>query len=148
MPASTYGSYLVFSQRPNTDADLGGWDAHARRFFGASVTASEGGSRLAVTPEGEAPAPRGVRARTSTAEDRALATKAEAHMGGGGLGHLAQRCPTVWEVERESEQDPAALRVAALLASVLLGPVLDAAGPEIFGVKTAREKLTRLASRR
>jgi hypothetical protein len=145
MPAE---AYLVFSQRPETSVDLAGWGAHAQRFFGAAVTASAEGDRLAVTPRGEVAALRFVRGRPATAADHALATRAEAHVGGGGLGSLAQRCPTVWEVVREAEQDPAALRVAALLAGVLLGPVVDPGVPEIFGVKTAREKLERLAASR
>ncbi len=145
MPAE---AYLVFSQRPDTGVDLAGWDAHARRFFGAAVTTSAEGDRLAVTPREEVAALRVVKARPATAEDHALAAAAEARMGGGGLGSLAQRCPTVWEVVREAEPDPAALRVAALLSGVLLGPVVDPGVPEIFGVKTAREKLERLAAPR
>lgn len=145
MPAE---AYLVFSQRPDTSVDLAGWDAHAQRFFGAAVTASADGDRLAVTPGEEAAALRLVKGRPATAADHALAAAAEARMGGGGLGSLAQRCPTVWEVVREAEQDPAALRVAALLAGVLLGPVVDPGVPEIFGVKTAREKLERLGASR
>jgi hypothetical protein len=147
MPAEAYG-YLVFSQRPDTSVDLAGWDAHARRFFRAALTASEDGHWLAVTPDGEAVALRAVRGRAATAEDHALATEAELRAGGGGLGTLAQRCPTVWEVVRAEDVDPDALRVAALLASVLLGPIVDARSREILGVKTAREKLARLASPR
>jgi hypothetical protein len=137
--------YRVFSQRPDTTVDAVAWDAQARRFFGARLTANADGTRLAVTLAGQAPAERTVRARGVTDEDRALATEAEARMSGGGLGLLAQRCPVVWEVVREAEPDPDALRIAAVLASVLLGPIVDAAGreggPEIFGVRTAREKL-------
>ncbi len=139
------GPYLVFSQRPDTRMDAEAWDAQARRFFAATLTVGVGGDRLAVTPDGHAPAERSVHARAATAEDHALASEAEARMSGGGLGLLARRCPVVWEIAREGEADPAALRIAALLASVLLGPIVDASGhehgPEIFGVKTAREKL-------
>lgn len=81
-------------------------------------------------------------ARSREADDLALADEAEARKGGG-LGRLAHRCPTVWLVERRTEEDPAALRLAAILASVLLGPILDARVPELVGVKTARERLVR-----
>ena len=148
--------YLVFSQRNDTDPDAATWDAQARRFFGANLTVrvgesegvSEGGARIAVTPEGAAQGERNVRARRATDADYALASDAEVRMSGGGLGLLARRCPIVWEVEREADVDPDALRVAAVLASVLLGPIVDARGPEIFGVKTARQKLSRAAASR
>jgi hypothetical protein len=148
--------YLVFSQRDDTRPDGATWDTQARRFFGASLTVRagvseavrDGGARIAVTPEGAPQAERNVRARTATEADYALARDAEVRMSGGGLGLLARRCPIVWEVEREADSDPDALRVAAVLASVLLGPIVDARGPEIFGVKTARQKLERAAASR
>jgi|ERR1700722_13315625 hypothetical protein len=148
MSAQAYGSYLVFSQRPDASVDLEGWDAHARRFFGATVSAGQDVRQLAVTAVGQQIAWRSVRSRPATPEDHALAAEAEARMAGGGLGLLARRCPTVWEVVREAELDVDALRVAALLASVLLGPVVDGRGPEIFGVKTARAKLEASAAKR
>jgi hypothetical protein len=142
--------YLVFSQGDDTRPDGATWDAQARRFFGARLTVrvgvSDGGARIAVTPEGAPQSERNVRARRATEADYALACDAEVRMSGGGLGLLARRCPIVWEVEREADSDPDALRVAAVLASVLLGPIVDARGPEIFGVKTARQKLERAAA--
>jgi hypothetical protein len=53
----------------------------------------------------------------------------------------------VWLVSRADQADPLALRLAAILASVFLGPILDVRVPEIFGVKTARAKLEALLSR-
>lgn len=150
--ATLVGAYLVFSQRPDTSVDAEAWDAQARRFFGATLTVSTDGERLAVTRDGQAPAERPVRARSATDADRARAAEAEARMSGGGLGLLARRCPVVWEVAREADPDPDALRIAAVLASVLLGPIVDPhgrdGGPEIFGVKTAREKLATAAEPR
>jgi hypothetical protein len=70
----------------------------------------------------------------------ALAEAAEAAQGGG-LGLLARRCPVVWIVERAAERDSAALLLAAILAGILLGPILDARVPELLGVKTARARL-------
>jgi hypothetical protein len=83
-------------------------------------------------------------ARARTAADLDLADQAEARAGGGGLALLARRCPTVWRLARDGVQDAAALRIAAILASVLLGPVLDPTVPALFGVKTARERLEAL----
>jgi hypothetical protein len=47
----------------------------------------------------------------------------------------------VWLVVREADDDRAALTIAAVLASMLLGPILAPDGREIFGVRTARLKL-------
>jgi hypothetical protein len=47
----------------------------------------------------------------------------------------------VWLVSRKGDRDPLALRLASILASVLLGPILDVQSGELFGVKTARAKL-------
>ena len=49
---------------------------------------------------------------------------------------------------RIADPDALALRLAAILASVLLGPILDARVPELFGVKTARAKLDALRTER
>jgi len=83
------------------------------------------------------------RPRPSGTDDLALAVRADerAGPGGTGLALVARRCPTVWLISRTLDPDPLALRLSAILASVLLGPILDARVPELFGVKTAREKM-------
>jgi hypothetical protein len=49
----------------------------------------------------------------------------------------------IWLIARESDTDGLALRLATILASVLLGPILDARVPELLGVKSARARLER-----
>ena len=61
-----------------------------------------------------------------------------------GLALLARRCKTIWLVVREGPSDRLALHLAAILASLLLGPILDASAGELFGIKTARAKLEKL----
>jgi hypothetical protein len=139
-------SYLVFSSSTDTRLDVAHWDAQAERFFATRLDlvghAGHGEARIFVTPpRGEAGAERRLSARPREAEDLALAEEAERLAGGGGLVLLARRCHSVWVVERDGEDDRIALRLAMILASVVLGPVLDARGPELFGVKTARAKL-------
>jgi hypothetical protein len=136
---SLESSFLVFSQSKDATRDLPAWDAHAARFFATRLQAGESDVIL-VAHGGDAPAPIRVTGRARDAEDLALADRAEARAGGG-LGLLARRCHTVWLVERRADDDPVALRLAAILASVLLGPILDARVPELLGVKTARERL-------
>jgi hypothetical protein len=98
-----------------------------------------------LVPTREASGVRRVFARPRVQADLTLAEAADP--AGTGLALLAGRCPAVWLIARESDDDPLALRLAAILASLHLGPLLDARGPELFGVKTAREKLEVLAAR-
>jgi hypothetical protein len=140
---------LVFAQQPGPSLDVAAWDAQARRFFATRLTlvSVEGQAEalVRVAPGKGAAKERRVSARARTAEDLAMADAAEAKHGGG-LGGLAHRCPTVWSIACEGEDDTTALLLAAILASVGLGPVLDPRGPEIFGVKTARAKLERASA--
>ncbi len=155
--------YLVFSQRPERTLDVPAVDAHAARFFSARVEPGDAPGTLRIPP---GPA-RAVRGRGVMPADLVLAAEAEARAGGGGLERLARRCPIVWEITRHDgegdrddgrdvgttgdatdRKDADALALAAILASVLLGPIVDpgpegARAPEIFGVKTARAKLER-----
>ena len=139
-------AYIVFSSSTDTRLDVALWNAQAERFFATRLDlvgrAGEGEARIFVTPpRDETPGERVLSARPTDAADLALAEEAEVRAGGGGLVLLARRCHTVWLVGRDAEDDRIALRLAMILASVVLGPVLDARGPELFGVKTARAKL-------
>jgi hypothetical protein len=122
-----------------------------------------------IAPTEGRPAIRRAFARPAQEADYARAEAAEAGAGGG-LARLARRCGMVWLVEREDEEaeaatepttepateharqpaarppieglgDRSALLLAAILASILLGPILDGRARELFGVKTARAKL-------
>jgi hypothetical protein len=142
--------YVVFSSSPDARADVVAWDAHALRFFATrlgvlgDLDAPE--LRVHVTPPRGEPGERLLASRPRAAEDLALADLAEQRAGGGGLVLVARRCQRVWLVGRREGDDPLALRLSMALASIHLGPVLDARGPDLFGVKTAREKLERLES--
>jgi hypothetical protein len=143
-------AYVVFSLSPEARVDVPAWDAHALRFFATRLQlagdADAAEIAIAITaPRTTAPDERRIAWRARRHEDLVAAEEAEVRAGGGGLASLARRCPTVWLVERAGDDDALALRLAAILASVHLGPVLDVRGPELFGVKTARAKLERLA---
>lgn len=139
-------AYVVFSSSTDTRLDVAHWNAQAERFFATRLDllgqAGHGEARIFITPpRDEAGGERLLSARPRQAGDLALAEEAEVRQGGGGLVLLARRCQTVWLVGRDAEEDRLALRLAMILASVVLGPILDARGPELFGVKTARAKL-------
>ncbi len=145
---------VVFSQRPDARVDIDAWNAHATRFFstrigltadqrfavGEPVPRSDAPS-FVVTPDNEPPGVRSTFARPTEAEDYAAAEMADGRAGGTGLGLLARRCPSVWLIVRASDPDPLALRLAAILASILLGPIFDPSTGELFGIKTARAKI-------
>jgi hypothetical protein len=135
--------YLILSQASGTTPDLAAWSAQGQRFFGSRLDRGRDDDHVVLRGAG-ADAQRHLVARDRTPADLQLADAAEARAGGGGLALLARRCPTVWCLARDGADDAAALRIAAILASVLLGPVLDPSVPELFGVKTARERLERL----
>ena len=150
---------LVFSQRGDARVDVDAWGAHAERFFATRLGLAEerryepgapfpttDDARFVIAPAGGTPGIRAVHARPRRDDDLALADALDAR--GTGLALLARRCPTVWLVHRESGADALALRLAAILASTLLGPILDARRAEIYGVKTARAKLEHFPSSR
>jgi hypothetical protein len=137
----------VFAQRADLSIDIDAWNAHATRFFATRVGFAEvppmGSTmktRFVVAPDGGTPGIRGALVRPRDAEDLALAEAADARAGATGLALLARRCPAVWLVERTSPVDRIALRFAAILASLVLGPILDTTDGTLFGVKTARRK--------
>jgi hypothetical protein len=145
MPQVPAPAYVVFSSAPDARLDVAGWDGHAQRFFATRLTlvgqAGDGEARILVAPRGADAGERVLSARPRTPEDLALAEEAEVRAGGGGMVLVARRCPSVWVVARTGEDDRLALGLAMILASVVLGPILDARGPELFGPKTARARL-------
>lgn len=162
---SLASAYSVFAQRPDARLDVVALRQHAQRFFGAKLGLTVDKHYLApVTTDAarivlatDDPATSGTRlcvGRPATAEDHDQAEDAERASSATGMGHLARRCPTVWLVARDAppstrdvtaaHDDKCSLLLAAIFASVLLGPILD--GDEIFGVRTARLKLERPAA--
>lgn len=67
-------------------------------------------------------------------------------IGGAGFDALVPRARRVWQV-RGAAEDRAALAVTAVLASLLLAPIVPPGGGAIFGVKGARQRLEALGWR-
>jgi hypothetical protein len=139
----------VFAQSAGTTLDVEALDRHAARFFATRIGFAAQGAHmpvaLVVAPEGEAGAVRHLSMRAPIREDIALAEALDADAG---LLRLARRCSAVWLIERAREADDLALRLALVLASHVLGPILDPDEPSFFGVKTGRAKLEALRQRR
>jgi len=163
---SNFAPLVVFAQRADVSIDIDAWNAHATRFFATRIGfaelppngsvsaaardrhdrgagADDGGAvtaRFVVAPEGDTPGIRRAFVRLRDDQDLAPAEAADARVGATGLALLARRCSAVWLVERTGSGDRIALRLATVLASILLGPILDTTGGELFGLKTARQK--------
>lgn len=150
-------AYRVFLQRFDARFDVGALEQQAARFFstkiglmapkryGAAPPIADLARFAVAAPERDAQI-RAVLLRPATAADHELALAIELERGASatGLGGLARRCGVVGEVERTSDDDLTALLLAAVFASTHLGPIVDLEGRDLFGVKTARERLARL----
>ncbi|MBX3222376.1 MAG: hypothetical protein KF795_17785 [Labilithrix sp.] len=152
-PPERSAVFTVFAQRSDAALDIAALKTHASRFFdtklGLTVAksyvdappASDAARIVLASDDGAASGTRLCFGRPTDAADRAAAEAAERAQSTHGMALLAHRCPMVWLVVRESDDDRVALTLAAILASALLGPILAPAGDELFGVRTARMKL-------
>lgn len=145
------GAFTVFAQQARPALAVDVLVQQAARFFGTTLAvggvegrdAADLGAHAAaarLSANGDA---RLCFGRARSDDDLAAATDAESRAGYTGMSLLAARCGTVWLVEVARTDDRAALLFAAVLASVVLGPILSPDGNELFGVKTARAKLER-----
>jgi hypothetical protein len=131
-------TWRVFAQETQPRVNADAWTRAAARFFGAKlVVTATSASACTITLDGTT---RRIDGRQREEADLREALAADNRAGFTGLYDLAERrCPTIWVVEREGATDRVGLLIAAILASVCLGPIL---GDEaLFGVRTAREKL-------
>lgn len=151
-------SFLVFAQPANARIDIAAWRVHAKRFFATDIGLSADKRYPDGAPTADAAnivlsGPKGAGTRLCLATPRSdgdlvLAERADAcsPTAGSGLADLARRCPTVWRVEAVGDDDALSLTLTAILASILLGPIVSVDGRSLFGVRTAREKLDRLTA--
>jgi hypothetical protein len=148
--------YAVFAQRSDARLDIEAIKGQGARFFETrlGVTVDKRYDDLIpyadavriVVSNGDA-ATSGTRlcyGRAAEAADYAAADAAERAMGTYGLALLAQRCKTIWTIvpdPPDATEDRAALTIAAIFASHLLGPIVSPGAAKIFGVRGARLEL-------
>lgn len=145
-------AYSVLSPEPIPRVEPARWAHQARTFLDAIMTV-EGGPMsddLALTVA-SVRAPRITRVPVQTlplADCPAILAAAErgvAAIGGAGMDVLVARATRVWQLARDVDGDPRApLVAAALLASVLLGPIVPPDEVTIYGVRGARVRLEKL----
>jgi hypothetical protein len=148
--------YRIFSQTKDAGIDPAAIVRAATRFFEADVDIQSAHDlRLEAEPSDgtelvlELTSKRRnlsarfrVRSRLALAEDYEAAREAELRGRAGGMGLLAARCPSVWEVHPfPGSSDAACLNLCAILAAVALGPTLPPDGSTLYGVRGAMERL-------
>ena len=143
--------FLVFAQRPDARFELAVWTDHAARYFETQLQGTKkqypfepprvDAAFVTVQPQGGREEGRICFGRPRQDDDLLAGEEADAAAGWTGLALLAKRCASVWLVEAEGADDRASLLIAAILASVVLGPILAPGDRELFGVRTARLKL-------
>ncbi|TKD08451.1 hypothetical protein [Polyangium fumosum] len=158
-PLPVSRAYTLLAQEPSARVDMALWAHKARTFFGVTLEIEQ----PKAYPNGETPAAdaavmlvqrKGHRAASrvhvvtvpveEAPEARLCAEAGAAAIGGAGMDVLVQRGLRVWQVSSEVAEgdDPdAPLALAAILASILLAPIVPPGGGTIFGVKGARERL-------
>ncbi len=150
------GSWSLFAPEASSRMDEARWRAQAERFFSASLAIAP----AKRYPDGSMPrsdaaevavrageAVSRVRLQTLPLEAapglRRSADEAVVAIGGAGFDALMRRATRLWQVAADGEGDARApLVVTAVLASVLLAPVLPPGGGTVFGVKGCRERLS------
>src|SRR5690606_16987876 len=137
-------AFTVFAQRNDACLDLVALRNHASRFFRAKIgltvdkhyggyAPDEDAARVVLaTDEAPTSGTRLVSGRRADSGDLAAAEAAERAQKTNGMALLAQRCGAVWLVVREGTDDRVALTIAAIFASVMLGPILSPDGKELF----------------
>lgn len=146
--------FAVFSQDRDARLSFRSIRENAARFFGAkvgmTVDKAYGGALdvdaarfVIATDDKESSGTRLGFARPVGPDDLVAAEEAERRVGTYGLSALARRCPMLWLIVPETNDDRAALLLAAVFATVMLGPIVPPGGGDIFGVRTARLKLER-----
>jgi hypothetical protein len=152
-------AYTLLSPDPSARIDLARWAHQARSFFGAKIELVQ----QKLYPDGRTPdadaaevevsrgrEPKVTRVRLVTLpiddapEARVAGALGARAIGGAGFDALVERAQRVWQIDAEvpSGGDPRApLTLAAVIAAVLLAPIVPPGGGVIFGVKGARERL-------
>jgi len=157
LPIST--AYTLLSPDPSSRIDIALWANKARVFFNASLElvhqkaypkgeTPEADSALFEIRRGKTSPPAKVELITlplQAAPEALAAAEAGARaIGGAGMDALVARAKRAWQIQNtpiEGQIANSALLLAAIVASVLLAPIVPPGGGTIFGVKGARERL-------
>ena len=151
-------TYLIFSQEPGAPP-FEKLAAHGARFFSAKlelIAQSDDAIEIRmVTTRPPLHAEFRIAWRATTKDDLMSARDAEARGRAAGMAALAEKCAQVWILDAagsrassaDAPSEAAFLTLAALCASVALGPVLPPDGSTLFGVRGAIERRDKSVAR-
>ena len=146
-------TYLVFSQEPRGRPSFERLQVNAVRFFSSTLELRADGETSIVVHLGCArPALHGdfrITSRDTVKDDIMNARDAEARGRAGGMAMLAEKCKQVWTIEAAGDDVPSEavyLTLAAVCASVALGPVMPPDAATLFGVRGAIERRDKAVS--
>lgn len=159
-PLPVEGAWSLLSPEPEARIDEARWAHHAETFFRARVALVQPKRYPAGTLPLSDAALFDVACReaaetarvfvVTTPMDRATDVRRAAVLGaeaigGAGMDALIPRARRLWQVRAEEgrESGRAALLLTAVIAAMLLAPIVPPGGGTIFGVKGARERLSR-----
>ncbi len=149
----------VFAQRTQLALDLPELLRATRTYFEVNLdvqsqveAAAGAGARVELVLRSEKHGYEGrfsICTRPTSPHDLKDALHAEALGRAAGMASLAERCPTLWEVEPVGDDSELArLNLCGILASVALGPVLPDDCSTLYGVRGAMERVDRLLKAR
>ena len=152
-------SVRIFAQRAQLTLDLPELMRATRSYFDVTLdvqsrsdSEKDGRDRVEVLLRSEKHGYEGrlsIHTRWASEHDRADARDAEQRGRAAGMATLAERCPTIWDVEAVGEDSELArLNLCGILAAVALGPVLPDDGSTLYGVRGAMERVDRLLKAR
>jgi hypothetical protein len=156
---SVDSSWSLLSAQPEARIDVARWAHQARTFFGARLELVQ----QKRYPNGDTPEADAVEVEIGRSGDpattrvqvltlplarapsvRQAADAGVQAIGGAGFDALVARAQRLWQVRAHPEQGAdarAPLLLAAVIASILLAPIVPPGGGTIFGVKGARLRL-------
>lgn len=143
----------MFAQRSELGIDLVELLKATRSYFDATLevqsqTETATGSAVQILLRSEKHGFEGllsIRSRKVTDYDLLDAREAEQRGRASGMATLAERCPTIWEVEPVgADSELARLNLCGILAAVALGPVLPDDCATLYGVRGAMERVEQL----
>ncbi len=147
-------AWTLFAREDDSRMVEARWLQQAKRFFNAHVAVSPqkhypgGGQprvdRASVQIGVGEEAPRRLWVHTMPADAAEALRRDALAVADGGMDVLIRRAPRIWQWRAEDAEGAkrAELLMAALLASVLLGPVWRPGEGSVFGVRGARERLS------
>jgi hypothetical protein len=142
-------SYSIFAKEATSRIDQGRWVAQAQRFFSCELRVLTpkrypgGAEPRADVAEIEIVGCATVRVLTVSSDAAPDLRTAALAVASGGLELLVAKSRRLWQIELPliAGDHRGALLAAALVASLVLGPILPPTADALYGVKGARERL-------